>query len=75
MDVADTGPGIPADELPHIFRRLWRGQHASAVAGSGIGLAVVRELTSAHAGTVTAASPAGAGTTITIRLPLVAPVA
>jgi two-component system sensor histidine kinase BaeS len=73
LDVADTGPGIPADELPHIFQRLWRGQHTRAVTGSGIGLAVVRELIAAHAGTVTANSPAGAGTTITIRLPLAAP--
>jgi two-component system sensor histidine kinase BaeS len=73
LDVADTGPGIPADELPHIFQRLWRGQHAKAVTGSGIGLAVVRELITAHAGTVTANSPVGAGTTITIRLPLAAP--
>ena len=70
LDIADTGPGIPADELPHVFDRLWRGQHARAVTGSGIGLAVVRELVTAHGGTVTARSPAGSGTTITIRLPL-----
>ncbi len=69
LDIADTGPGIPADELPHVFDRLWRGQHARAIAGSGIGLAVVRELITAHGGTVTAASSAGSGTTITIRLP------
>jgi two-component system sensor histidine kinase BaeS len=68
--VADTGPGIPADELPHVFDRLWRGQRARAVAGSGIGLAVVRELIAAHGGTVTARSPAGGGATITVRLPL-----
>jgi two-component system, OmpR family, sensor histidine kinase BaeS len=73
LEVADTGPGIPAVELPHVFQRLWRGQHARAVAGSGIGLAVVRELITAHGGTVTAASPGGAGTTITIRLPLATP--
>ncbi len=36
LEVADTGPGIPADELPHVFDRLWRGQHARAVAGSDI---------------------------------------
>ena len=70
LEIADTGPGVPADELPHVFQRLWRGQHARSVAGSGIGLAVVRELVTAHGGTVSAASPAGGGTTITIQLPL-----
>ncbi|KUL26922.1 sensor histidine kinase [Actinoplanes awajinensis] len=70
LEIADTGPGIPADELPHVFQRLWRGQHARSVAGSGIGLAVVRELVTAHGGTVSAASPTGGGTTITIQLPL-----
>ncbi len=73
LDIADTGPGIPADELPHVFDRLWRGQHAHAVAGSGIGLAVVRELVSAHGGTVTAKSPASGGTAITLRLPVAGP--
>ncbi|HEU4426834.1 MAG TPA: HAMP domain-containing sensor histidine kinase [Pilimelia sp.] len=73
LTVADTGPGIPANELPHIFDRLWRGQHARTVAGSGIGLAVVRELVAAHGGTVTAESPPGGGTTVTIRLPQAVP--
>src|SRR5581483_7195797 len=75
LTVADTGPGIPADELPHVFQRLWRGHHARAVTGSGIGLAVVRELITAHGGTATATSPAGAGTTVTVRLPLTKPAA
>jgi len=73
LEVADTGPGIPADELPHIFDRLWRGQHARSVAGSGIGLAVVRELVTAHGGTVIADSPPAGGTTVTIRLPQAIP--
>jgi two-component system sensor histidine kinase BaeS len=70
LTVADSGPGIPADELPHIFDRLWRGRDAAAVAGTGIGLAVVRELVTAHGGTVTAMSPSAGGTTITVRLPV-----
>jgi two-component system sensor histidine kinase BaeS len=70
VEVADTGPGIPADDLPHVFDRLWRGRASSATSGSGIGLAVVRELVTAHGGTVTAASPAGGGATFTIRLPV-----
>jgi signal transduction histidine kinase len=73
LEIADTGPGISADELPHIFDRLWRGDHARSVAGSGIGLAVVRELVAAHGGAVTAASPPGGGTTIAIRLPQAVP--
>ncbi len=70
LDVVDSGPGIAADELPHVFDRLWRGRDAQQVAGSGIGLAVAREIVLAHAGSIEAASPEGAGTTITIRLPL-----
>ncbi|HWS34102.1 MAG TPA: HAMP domain-containing sensor histidine kinase, partial [Actinoplanes sp.] len=69
LEVTDTGPGIPADDLPHVFQRLWRGHRARSVAGSGIGLAVVRELVTAHSGTVSAASPPVGGATITIQLP------
>jgi two-component system sensor histidine kinase BaeS len=70
LEVVDSGPGIAADELPHIFDRLWRGRAARQVAGSGIGLAVAREIVVAHGGTIEAASPEGAGTVVTIRLPL-----
>lgn len=69
VEVADTGPGIPADELPHVFDRLWRGARARATDGSGIGLAVAKELVTAHGGTVTAASGPGEGTRMTLRLP------
>lgn len=69
LAIADTGPGIPGEDLPYVFDRLWRGRHARVVAGSGIGLAVVRELVAAHGGTVTADSPPAGGTTLTIRLP------
>ncbi|HEX5333119.1 MAG TPA: HAMP domain-containing sensor histidine kinase [Cellulomonas sp.] len=69
VEVVDSGPGIAADELPHVFDRLWRGRAARQVAGSGIGLAVAREIVMAHGGAIEAASREGAGTTITIRLP------
>ena len=69
LEVVDSGPGIAADELPHVFERLWRGRSAREVAGSGIGLAVAREIVTAHGGTIEATSREGAGTTITIRLP------
>ena len=71
LEVVDSGPGIPSDELPHVFDRLWRGRAAKQVAGSGIGLAVAREIVVAHSGTIAAISPEGAGTTISIRLPLI----
>jgi two-component system sensor histidine kinase BaeS len=70
ITVADTGPGIPADEIGHVFDRLWRGSADSAVTGSGIGLAVVRELVAAHGGSVDAASDGVSGATFVVRLPL-----
>ena len=69
LSVADTGTGIPADELPHIFDRFWRGQAAAQASGSGIGLTVAAELARAHGGELTAASAEGEGTTMTLRLP------
>ncbi|MDW4904083.1 HAMP domain-containing sensor histidine kinase [Streptomyces sp. ADMS] len=69
VEVADTGPGIPADELPYVFERLWRGAGARTRSGSGIGLAVVKELVTAHGGTVSADSGPGGGTRVALRLP------
>lgn len=70
VEVADTGPGIPPADLPHVFERLWRGSGSRIVTGSGIGLAVVRELVTAHGGTVAVDSQPGSGARFTIRLPL-----
>ena len=70
VSVADTGPGMAPEEVPHAFDRLWRGHATAGTAGSGIGLAVVRELITAHGGTVGLESPAGQGVTVTVRLPL-----
>jgi two-component system sensor histidine kinase BaeS len=72
LTVSDTGPGIDPQDLPHVFDRLWRGRGADRVGGSGIGLAVVRELVAAHGGTVEAASDGRTGTQITVTLPLAA---
>jgi two-component system sensor histidine kinase BaeS len=69
LTVADTGPGIPAADLPHVFERFWRGAGAKTRSGAGIGLAVVAELAAAHGGTVTAASPPGSGAVFTVTLP------
>jgi signal transduction histidine kinase len=69
LEVADTGVGIPAAELPRIFDRFWRGQAAAQTSGSGIGLAIAAELTLAHGGTLTAASEPGVRTLFTLTLP------
>lgn len=67
--IADTGRGIPAADLPHIFRRYWqadRGSHR----GVGLGLAIVHGIVAAHGGTIAADSTLGAGTTFRITLPM-----
>jgi signal transduction histidine kinase len=69
LEVADTGVGIPADELPRIFDRFWRGRSAASTSGSGIGLTIAAELAQAHGGTLTASSEQGAGTRLTLALP------
>ncbi|NEE00617.1 HAMP domain-containing sensor histidine kinase [Phytoactinopolyspora halotolerans] len=68
--VADTGPGIPAEDQPHVFDRWWTARHGTAAPGSGIGLAVVREVVTAHGGTVHVESASGEGSTFTIAVPL-----
>jgi two-component system sensor histidine kinase BaeS len=65
--VSDTGPGIAQQDLTRVFDRYWRGP-TGGVGGSGLGLAVVREIVTAHHGTADVASTGG-GTVVTIRLP------
>ena len=69
IEVADTGVGIDADALSHVFDRFWRAEKSRSrqTGGSGLGLAIVRSLVEAHDGTV--ASIKGVGTTFTLRLP------
>ena len=67
ISVRDTGPGIGAELLPHVFDRFARGAGSS---GSGLGLAIARGLVELHAGTITAESPAGGGADLRIRLPV-----
>ena len=69
LTVTDTGTGIPADELPRIFDRFWRGRQAAQVSGSGIGLAVAAELARAHDGQLAARSQPGQGTVLSLTLP------
>ncbi|MCY1145514.1 SpoIIE family protein phosphatase [Actinoplanes sp. Pm04-4] len=72
VTVTDTGVGVPADEMPRLFERFHRIENARSRSneGSGIGLALVKELVELHGGTITAESTYGEGTTFSIRLPL-----
>src|SRR5207245_10642464 len=69
LRVLDTGPGIPAEELPHVFERFWRGARTRSVAGSGIGLTVVQRLVEAHAGSIVIDRRPGGGTVVSVTLP------
>jgi two-component system sensor histidine kinase BaeS len=68
--VRDSGPGIPAEDLPHVLERFWRGRDRHAVAGTGVGLAVVARLVEAHRGSLAVGSDGSTGTTVTVDLPL-----
>ncbi len=70
LTVRDTGPGIAPSDLPHVLDRFWRGRDRSAVAGSGVGLAVVARLVEAHHGRVEISSDGTNGTTVRVELPL-----
>jgi signal transduction histidine kinase len=72
LTVRDTGVGIPADELSRVFERFHRlrGAPARTNEGSGIGLALVREVAELHGGGVTVTSEPERGTTFTVRIPL-----
>ncbi len=73
LTVADDGPGIPTDDLPHVFERLYVTQRAPrrAEQSSGLGLAIVRELVTAMGGTVEVDAPATGGTAFTVTFPSV----
>jgi two-component system phosphate regulon sensor histidine kinase PhoR len=74
LAVADTGSGIPAEHLPHIFERFYRVDkgRSRAAGGTGLGLSIVKHIVALHGGTVEARSRPGQGTTIVVRLPAVA---
>jgi two-component system sensor histidine kinase MprB len=67
--VRDHGPGIDADDLPHVFDRFYRAAAARTLPGSGLGLAIVRQIAEAHGGTITAEPAAGGGALFTLRIP------
>jgi two-component system sensor histidine kinase MprB len=69
LTVRDHGPGIPTDELPHVFDRFWRSPSARALPGSGLGLSIVARTVQQAGGQVTLAHADGGGTVATVRLP------
>jgi DNA-binding response OmpR family regulator len=68
--VGNTGPGIPAGVLPYVFDRFYQAEGANSHEGTGIGLALVKELVALHHGSVAVESTPGEQTTFTVRLPL-----
>jgi two-component system sensor histidine kinase MprB len=72
LDIRDQGPGIAAQDLPHVFDRFYRASTSRSMPGSGLGLAIVAQVVSAHGGSVTAWVPPDGGTVVHIELPVVA---
>ena len=70
ITVRDTGLGIPAEDLPRVFDRFYRGRNASAASGTGLGLAIGQWIAGQHGGHIDSASTPGGGSTFTIHLPL-----
>jgi len=72
LEVADTGIGIAAEDLPRVFTRFWRGEKSRSrdTGGAGIGLSIVKELVQAHGGRVAVESVPGEGSVFRVELPL-----
>jgi len=69
VTVTDTGIGIPPEDLPHVWERLFRGDRSRSERGLGLGLSLVRAIATAHGGEVAVESTLGRGSRFTVRLP------
>lgn len=72
VTVTDTGPGVPADQLPHLFHRFWRGDPSRSrrTGGSGLGLAIARRIVEEHGGRIEAENAPDAGLRVRFTLPV-----
>jgi signal transduction histidine kinase len=71
--VTDSGPGVPAEDAPHVFDRFWTARRTARARGTGMGLAIVRGIADAHGGRAWLEPPvAGSGATFNIALPVAA---
>jgi len=72
VTVTDNGPGIDAEEVPHVFDRFWRAPAARSMPGSGLGLSIVRRVVDGHQGEVVIDANPDGGTRVRIALPAAA---
>ncbi|MCP4536367.1 MAG: HAMP domain-containing histidine kinase [Chloroflexi bacterium] len=70
IEIADTGPGIPKEELPRVWDELYRGRGSRGIPGSGLGLALVQAIVERHGGQIKLRSRVGQGTVVTMQLPV-----
>ncbi|MBA2955422.1 hypothetical protein GON03_13880 [Nocardioides sp. MAH-18] len=70
IDVADTGMGIPQEEVDRLFERFFRTSNVGEVAGTGLGLSIVKSIVEVHDGTISVTSTEGVGTTFHVELPV-----
>ena len=69
VEVSDTGVGIPASHLPHVFERFYRVEQSRSKRGTGLGLSLAQQIVAAHGGKISAMSQAGKGSMFTVELP------
>jgi signal transduction histidine kinase len=72
FSVDDTGPGIPAESLPHLFELFWQARDRRATLGTGLGLSIARGIVEAHGGRISVDSTPGEGSTFTFTMPVAA---
>jgi two-component system OmpR family sensor kinase len=69
LEVSDTGVGIPAEQIPHVFERFYRADRARSSRGAGLGLSIARQIAEAQGGDISVESEPGKGSTFTLQIP------